>query len=146
MRSGGFCGRTCDCQKFPRFRVGQVPKKAEIAGRRESEETGAGGVVARGLVCSRGLFGILACLKQGHDLLSPRINTCKIRALMQIRAVARQCEIIRIIGAAVLSRDDVLNMMDQSAMFLLQPAVFATLASPPPNEVPRRRIHLPLNV
>jgi hypothetical protein len=65
---------------------------------------------------------------------------------MQIRAVARQCEIIWIIGAAVLSRDDVLNMMDQSAMFLLQPAVFATLASPPPNEVPRRRIHLPLNI
>ena len=85
-------------------------------------------------------------VEQRHDLLSPRINPRKIRALMQIRAVARQCEIIRIIGAAVLSRDDVLNMMDQSAMFLLQPAVFATLASPPPNEVPRRRIHLPLNV
>jgi hypothetical protein len=146
MRSGGFCGRTCDCQRFPRFRVGQVPKKAAIPGRRESEETGAGGAVALVLVCSRGLFRILACLKQGHDLLSPRSDPCKIRALMQIRAVARQCEIIWIIGAAVLSRDDVLNMMDQSAMFLLQPAVFATLASPPPNEVPRRRIHLPLNV
>jgi hypothetical protein len=29
----------CDCKRFPQFRGGQVLKKAEIAGRRESEET-----------------------------------------------------------------------------------------------------------
>jgi hypothetical protein len=32
--------------------------------------------------------------------------------------------------------------MDQFAMFLAQPAVLATLASPLPNKVPRRGIHL----
>jgi hypothetical protein len=39
--------------------------------------------------------------------------------LMQIAAVARQRQIIRIIGAAVLSRHDVLHMVDQFAVFLV---------------------------
>jgi hypothetical protein len=41
----------------------------------------------------------------------------------------------------MLFRDDVSNVMDQSTMYLAQPAIFATLASPPADEVPRRRIH-----
>ena len=65
---------------------------------------------------------------------------------MQIAAVACQREVIRVLGAAVLLRHDVLYMMDQFGMFLAQPAIFATLASPPPDEVPRRRIHLLLNL
>jgi hypothetical protein len=65
---------------------------------------------------------------------------------MRIAAVACQREIIRIIGAAVLFRHDVLNMMDQFAMFLVQLAMFATFASPPPNEVPRRRARPLLDV
>jgi hypothetical protein len=60
--------------------------------------------------------------------------------------VACQREVIRVLGAAVLLRHDVLYMMDQFGMFLAQPAIFATLASPPPDEVPRRRIHLLLNL
>ena len=54
---------------------------------------------------------------------------------MQIAAVACQREVIRVLGAAVLLRHDVLYMMDQFAVFLAQPAIFATLASPPPDEV-----------
>jgi hypothetical protein len=64
---------------------------------------------------------------------------------MQIAAVACQREIVGAIGAAVLLRRDVLNMMLQAAMFLVQTAIFAPLASPLPDKVPRRRIHLLLN-
>jgi hypothetical protein len=55
--------------------------------------------------------------------------------------MACQRQIIRVIGAAMLLRHDVFNMMDQLAILLVQPAIFETFGSPPPDEVPRRRIH-----
>jgi hypothetical protein len=81
-------------------------------------------------------------MEKRRNLLSQRIDPSQVRTLMQIASVACQREIIRLIGAAVLPRHDVFNMMDQVAVFLVQPAVLATLASPLPNKVPRRRIHL----
>ena len=65
---------------------------------------------------------------------------------MQTAAVACQREIIGIVGAAVLLCRDVLNMMLQAAMFLVQTAISASLAGPLPDKVPRRRIHLLLNL
>ena len=65
---------------------------------------------------------------------------------MQIAAMACQRQIIRIIGAAMLLRHYMFDVMDQLAVFLVQAAIFAALASPPPDEVARRRIHLLLNV
>jgi hypothetical protein len=65
---------------------------------------------------------------------------------MQIATVAHQRQIIGIVRAAVLLCRDVLNMMPQSAMLLVQTAIFAPLSSPLPDEVTCRRIHLLLNL
>jgi len=46
----------------------------------------------------------------------------------------------------VLHRYDMFNVVDQFAIPLVEPAIFATLGSPLPDEVPRRRIHLLLNL
>ena len=81
-------------------------------------------------------------MKQGHELRGPRIDPREIRTLMQVAPMACQRQILRIVGSVMLFRDDVLNVMGQSAMLLVQSAIFAALTSPPPDEVPRRSIHL----
>ena len=48
---------------------------------------------------------------------------------MQIAAVACERQILDILGAAVLLRDDVLDMMSQFAVLLAQTAVFTPLVS-----------------
>ena len=60
--------------------------------------------------------------------------------------MACQRQIIRVIGPTMLLRHDVFNMMVQLAIFLVQPAIFATFGSPPPDQIPRRRIHLLLDL
>ena len=52
----------------------------------------------------------------------------------------------RLIGPAVLFRHNVIDVMDQFAIFLLQPAVFATVTNPQTYEVSGRRIHLLLRI
>jgi hypothetical protein len=64
---------------------------------------------------------------------------------MQIAPVACERQISDILRAAVLLRDDVLNMMSQLAVLLAQTAVFAPLVSAAVHQVPRCRIHLLLN-
>ena len=49
---------------------------------------------------------------------------------MQIAAMACQRRIIRIIGAAVLLRHDMFDMMDELAVFLVQPAIGANARQP----------------
>ena len=46
----------------------------------------------------------------------------------------------------MLLRHDVLNMMPQVAMFLAQMAILATVASPPADQFPDRRVHVLLNL
>jgi len=65
---------------------------------------------------------------------------------MQVAPVTSQCQIIGMIRAAVFLRRDVLNVMLQATMFLVQAAIFAAFASPLPDEVPRRRIHVLLDL
>jgi hypothetical protein len=84
---------------------------------------------------------IPAWMKEKRDFPSLRVDSCQIRAFMQIATVACQRQIIDTIGAAVLLRHDVLHMVLQVAMFLVQATIFAPLAGPPLDEVPRRRIH-----
>jgi hypothetical protein len=50
--------------------------------------------------------------------------------------MACQRQIVRIIGAAVLLRHDMFNVVDQFAIPLVEPALFATLGSPLPDEGP----------
>jgi hypothetical protein len=55
--------------------------------------------------------------------------------------VARERQIAGIIGAGVLLRDDVLDVMFQFAVNLTQAAVFASLPCPAADEIPRGLIH-----
>src|SRR6185369_2567819 len=73
------------------------------------------------------------------------VNSGQIRTLTKIAAVARERQVVGIVGAAVLLRDDVLDVMPQFAMNLAQAAIFASLTSPAADEVPRSRIHLLLD-
>jgi len=85
-------------------------------------------------------------MKDGRHLPGLRVDSCQVRAFVQIAAVSSQRQIIGIIGAAVLLCRDVFNMMPQATMFLVQTAIFATVAGSLPDEIPRRRIHLLLNI
>ena len=67
-------------------------------------------------------------MKDSRHLPSLRVDSCQVRAFVQIAAVASQRQIIGIIGAAVLLCRDVFNMMPQAAMFLVQTTIFATTA------------------
>lgn len=84
-------------------------------------------------------------MKQRRRPPGLRVDPGQVRTLAQVAAVAGQCEVVRTVRATVLPGHNVLHMMDQLAMFLMQPAILATLASASPDEVPCRRIHLLLN-
>ena len=51
-------------------------------------------------------------MKEEHDLLGQRIDSCQIGALMQVAPMASQREIVQTTGNAVLLRYDVLHMME----------------------------------
>ena len=84
-------------------------------------------------------------MKQSHDLACPRVDPGQVRAFVQIAAVTRQSEIVWVIGAAMLFRHDVLNMVSQIAIFLLQAAIFTAIGSPLPDKLPCGGVHLLLN-
>ena len=49
-------------------------------------------------------------MKEGRDLVRLGINTCKVGPLVQVAMVTGEGEVLRVIGAPVLLRNDVLNM------------------------------------
>jgi hypothetical protein len=55
--------------------------------------------------------------------------------------VARECEVVRDIGSAVLLRYDVLDVMREVAVLLAEQAILATVARPSSDEVPRGSVH-----
>ena len=81
-------------------------------------------------------------MKEGRDLPGRGADSCQVWPLMQIAAVACEREIIDVIGAAVLLRHDVLDMMLQVAVCLAQTAILASFAGPAPDEFPRRCVQL----
>ena len=84
-------------------------------------------------------------VKKRRHVLCQRIDPRQIGSLVEIAAMTCQGEILCIIGAAVLFGHNVLDVMDQLAMVLMQPAILATLASPQPYEVSDGGIHLLLS-
>ena len=69
-------------------------------------------------------------MKKGYHLPRLGVDSSQIRAFVQMAAVACQREIIGIVGAPVLLRNDVLNMMLRAALFLVQTAIFAERRQP----------------
>lgn len=57
-------------------------------------------------------------VKERGYLSGPWIDSCQVRPFMQIAAMARQGQIIGIVGAAVLFLYDVVDMMRQIAVVL----------------------------
>jgi hypothetical protein len=84
-------------------------------------------------------------VKKPDDLSGLRVDSGQVRAFMKIAAVAGERQIVSIFEAAVLLRDDVLDMMPQFAMFLAQTAVFAPPVSPAPHDIPCCPVHLLLD-
>ena len=56
------------------------------------------------------------------------IHTTQIWSLVEIAAMARQREVVDVVGAAMLSGNHMLDMMQQFTMILVQPAIFAPLS------------------
>jgi hypothetical protein len=61
---------------------------------------------------------IASRMKKVGNLSSLRVNSGQVRTLTKITSVARERQVIGVVGAAVLLRHDVLDMMPQSTMDL----------------------------
>ncbi len=49
--------------------------------------------------------------ERAHNLRTLRVNSTQVRTLAKVAAVARECQVSGIVGAAVLLGRDVLNVM-----------------------------------
>jgi hypothetical protein len=80
-------------------------------------------------------------MEKSGDLAGLRVDSGQIRTFVQIAAVACKRQIFDVVRAAVLLRDDVLDMMPEFGVLLSQTTVFALVAGSTPNEVPRGCVH-----
>jgi hypothetical protein len=62
-------------------------------------------------------------VEQANNIACLRINSGQIGALVQVALRASQGEVIGIIGATMLARDDVLDVETQFGKHLRQPAI-----------------------
>ena len=74
-------------------------------------------------------------MTKAHNLAGLGIG--QVRTLAKIAAAARERQVVSIVGAAVLLRDDVLDVMSQFTRDLAQAAAFAPLAGPAADEALR---------
>src|SRR5438309_3138404 len=97
------------------------------AERRTADEHRAGPAeVPRPLVTTR--------IEEPNFLPGLRVSARQIRPLAQIARVARQCAVVRVVAAAVLPGDDVLDVeRPVGVVVLMDAAVFAAPAGPPPD-------------
>lgn len=80
-------------------------------------------------------------MKEPYDLIGLGIDSCQVGAFAQIAAVACQCQVVRIVRAAVLLCNDVLDVMRELAVLLVQATIFTPLVGPTADEVTRWHIH-----
>jgi hypothetical protein len=69
-------------------------------------------------------------MKQNLDLARHRVDSTEVWAFVQIAAMASECKIFDVITAAVLSGDNVFDLMRHRTMLLVKLAVFATISGP----------------
>ncbi len=77
-------------------------------------------------------------VKEGHNLTLEWVNTGKIWPLFQVAAMARQGQILRIVGSPVLLGDNVFNVVGKWTVLLVEQAVFAAITGPAPDELASR--------
>ena len=81
-------------------------------------------------------------MKKRSNLTAVRIDAREVRPLVCIAEMARKREILHIIPAAMLTRNNMLNMKSQScATPFLHPAVLAGVVCPLAHKLARRGIH-----
>jgi hypothetical protein len=80
-------------------------------------------------------------VKQNLYLTRCRVDSTEVWALVQIAAMASEREIFDIVAAAVLTGDNVLDLMRHRAMLLTEPAVLATISCPVADKQPGSGVH-----
>jgi hypothetical protein len=69
-------------------------------------------------------------MKQNLYLARHRVDSTQVWAFVQIAAMASERKIFNIIAAAVLTGDNVFDLMRRRAMLLAELAVLATISGP----------------
>ena len=83
---------------------------------------------------------VQARMEQSRDLVGEGVDTGKVGPLLQIAAMAGQCQVSRFIRATMLFGDDVFDVVRKVAVLLSQQAVLATILSPHPDQISRLEI------
>jgi hypothetical protein len=80
-------------------------------------------------------------MEERHELSADGVDTCQIRTLPEITAMASQCQVLAFVRAVVLLRDNVLDVVRQLAAILSELAILATIGRTAADEVARGDIH-----
>ena len=81
-------------------------------------------------------------MEQPHHFVGVGIETGEVGALVQITMMAGPREVLKIVRAPMLSRDDMLDVESVIAVMLLaQTAVFTPVVRPLPDALPKLQIH-----
>ena len=80
-------------------------------------------------------------VKQNLHLARFRVDSTEVWPLVQITAMAGERKVFDIIAAAVLTGDNVFDLMWDRAMLLAEPTVLATILGPVPDKKPGSGIH-----
>ena len=84
---------------------------------------------------------VSAGMVEGDDLTGLGIHAGQIRTFMKIASLAREGEVLRVIGTPVLLCDDVLNVVREVAVLLAEKAILAAIPRPSSDEVTRGSVH-----
>ena len=80
-------------------------------------------------------------MEKPHDPVGLRLDARQVGAFHQVAIGTGQGQVLRIVSATMLARDDVLDMKAQFGKLLREVAVLAKTAGPAPNQRAQRRVH-----
>jgi hypothetical protein len=80
--------------------------------------------------------------EEEYRLAGGRVEAREVRALGEIAALAGQGELVNVVAAAMLPRDDMLDVVRQVAVLLAEQAILTRVVRPSTDKVPRGGIHL----
>ena len=80
-------------------------------------------------------------MKKASQLLRDRVDASKIRAFLQIAAMACQRQIRRIVVPFMLPSHNMLHMMGKLTIILMDDAILAAVSSPSANELSGGRVN-----
>jgi len=84
---------------------------------------------------------VLMGVEEWYDGRGLDVNSREIRTFACVASITGQGEVLRVVWAAVLFRDNVLDVMGEAALLLAEEAVFATVPGPRADILSRLRVH-----